>query len=336
MEFLGGRLDAGSEGLDLETPLSEFSAESPPNWMAGGQAETDDGHAMDFSSVVAGAGQADEEVPLRERRTPRNKPSPPKHRRQRNLAAPLLVVVGLAAIGGGGYVAWPILKAKLLEPAGPEVPAVFIPDLPAELEPQMERVGDGAMRAAFDEARRGWSASASIQAPPREWLSGAYLANASAYETAETFWSDMADLVSSLRGIDVVAFDAAYAAELQRQGVGAAEGDLMRARADSLFVVVSPARAAAYDRLDALVGGALRLHQFLLANEANIEHTPASTLSSDPVLEVRPATDAIRAAMEELLDAVTGGLGALNYREAVTAQGLLESVLAQVQATGLR
>ena len=336
MDFSGG-FDSGSDALDLEAPMSDFSPEAPPAWMAPGGDDEESGDVMDFSASVAGAGEGSEEdVPLRERRTPRNKPSAPKHRKQRNLAGPLVALVVLGAIGGGGYFAWPMINDFIASRGEPEVPEVVIPDIPTELLPQMQSVAQSTLTAVYGAVRTEWAGTSPVSAPPQDWLAGVYLANASQYEQAETFWEDMAELLVGMRGVDLSDFDAAYTAELARQGVAEADAAVMRERADSGFLAAAPAREEIFGRLDALIDAAIRLHQFLSANESNIEYVPASIRTTDPVLEVNPSTPVIGATMGDLLDAVTRGLGALNYRDAVTAQALWNTVLSEIQSSGLR
>jgi hypothetical protein len=341
MEFDGGGFDAAGGGsLDLEAPMSDFSPDAPPAWMeqdgpAGGSGGED---VMDFSSVVAGASENDgeEAAPVSERRTPRSKPSPPKHRKQRNLAGPLIGIVILLAIGVGGWAAWPVLQSTLAARGQPDVAAVYLPPISTELMPQMLSAGQTALALNFADARGAWAAQGRIQAPPQQWPAGVYLANASDYEQVADFWDGMTDLLSGFRGIDLAAFDAAYASALSAEGVGEPDAGMIRERADSGFVAATADRNAVYDQLGAVIDAALSLHQFLVANEASIEYVPAATATTDPVLEVEPANDQIRVAMEELLDAVTGALRDLGYREAVTANGLADAVLARAQQVGIQ
>lgn len=333
MEFGGG----GS--LDLEAPMSDFSPDAPPAWMEqDGPGGGDEEDVMDFSAVSATADdpETDEGVPLRDRRTPRNKPSAPKHRRQWSMAGPIIGVVIVLAVGVGGYVAWPIVRASLAARGQPDVPPVVIPALASDLMPQMIELSGAALLAEFGDVRAAWASAGPIASPTSDWLAGVYLANASQFPTVETFWNQMGDYLDGVRRIDLATFDAAFGAELSSRGVAAADGALMRARADSSFRAGAPARDETYDKVEALVDGALALHAFLVANEANIEHAPASAVNTDPVLEVNPATEEISDAMAGLIDEVTGALADLNYLDLVTAEGLWAVVLAQVQASAVR
>jgi len=333
MEFDGG------DSLDLETPMSDFSTEAPPAWMEqdGPGSETEE-EVLDFST--AGAGSEDEgvagEVPLRDRRTPVNKPSKPKHRRQRNLAGPIVGVVILLAFGIGGYVAWPLLSAQLFGPNVPDVPPVVIPDLADGLMPQMRDAADAAFAATFEDVRREWAATNPVDAPSRDWLAGIYLANASDFDNVQAFWDGVADFLEGVRGIDLATFDAAYQTAVQAEGVTDADAALLRARADSGFLAAAPVRAATFDKMEELIEGALALHSFLVANEANIEYVPASNVTTDPVLEASPSTPEIREAMEDLIDVVTRSLADLGYLDLVTAEGLWGTVLQQMQENGVQ
>jgi len=340
MEFDGGGFDGGGSGsLDLETPMSDFSPEAPPAWMEqdgpGGGSEEE---VLDFSAAGAGsdADGAPGEVPLRDRRTPVNKPSKPKLRRQRNLAGPIVGIVVLLAVGIGGYVAWPLLSAQLFGPDVPDVPPVVIPDLAAELMPQMRSAADDAFAATFEDVRGEWATGNPVQSPSSDWLAGIYLANAGDFDNVQAFWDGMSVFLDGVRAIDLATFDAAYQNALQSAGVSEADGALMRARADSGFVGAAPVRAATFDKVEELITGALALHSFLVANQANIEYVPASNITTDPVLEANPSTPEIREAMEGQIDVVTRALADLGYMDLVTAEGLWGTVLQQMQEDGIQ
>ncbi len=320
--------------LDLEAPMSDFRPDEPPSWMEEGGAVPGE-EVLDFSSVGAGAEPTAEDVPLRERRTHRTRPSPPKFRRQRNLAGPLIGIVLLLAVAVGGYVAWPVVSARLATSVDEEDPEVVLPPLSEDLAPVMRSASAAALAAAFEEIRSEWTESDPAQAPPRDWLAGVYLASAGDYGLVEEFWDGMADFVERVRDIDLATFDAAMAAELRARGIAGAEADAIRARADSGFVAAADQRAEVYARFDRLIDAALDLHHFLVANQDDIEYAPAAVVTTDPVLEVSPATPEIRAAMEELLDAVTRSLSSLEYRDRVTAEGLRGMIRTRIQEQGV-
>jgi len=333
MDFSSDGFDGGGGGsLDLEQPMSDFSPDDPPAWMdQDGSGSGEESSVMDFSSDP----ESPDDVALRDRRTPRNKPSKPKHRRQRAMAGPIVGIVVLVAIGVGAYAAWPILRARIDARGGPEVRAVFIPQLSAELMPQMTAAAASSFEATFAAVRASEVSGNAIEAPSSDWLAGIYLANASDFDAVETFWDQMDEVLEGVRAIDLRAFDAALQVALGGSTGAATEVAAMRARADSGFVAAAPVRAATFDQVEVLIDAAVRLHQFLLANEANIAYAPATAVTTDPILEVNPATQEIRDAMEDLIDGVTSALGDLGYRDLVTADGIWAMVLAQIQDTGI-
>lgn len=335
----GGFEGADEDALDLETPMSQFSPDEPPSWMD--ESEADEGNVLDFSAAgsasdAGGEDEAGEEVPLRDRRTPRTRPSPPKFRKERNLAVPIIGIVLLLAVGIGGYVAWPIVNDRLSGSGDAEDPAVVIPTLAPDLVPVMREASSSAFASIFETARTEWAASSPVQEPPSDWLAGVYLARAGDYENVELFWSGMGDFVERVRGIELSTFDAALAAELQSRGLSEADAAAIRERADSGFVAAAPQRAQVFDRFQRLIDAALDLHTFLVANEQSIEYAPAAAVTTDPVLEVNPASEEIRAAMEDLLDQVTQSLSQLEYRDRVSATGLRGMILSRIQEQGVR
>ena len=335
MDFSLGTPESGvGDSLDLETPMSQFTPEDPPAWMDGDTGDSGDSDVMDFSSVSAESGEPD--VPLRDRRTAKNKPSKPKLRRQSAMAGPIVGVVLLLAVAVGGYASWPALSARFLGPGTPEPAGVVLPPLSAELEPQMRELAGEALAALYAEVRAGWASGEPVAAPSREWLGGMYLANASQYEGVEAFWNGMEARLVGVEGIDVARFDAEFQARAAASGVSSDDAAAMRERATAGFVAGREERAAIYGQIERLIDAALALHAFLLANEANIEYVPASSGTTDPVLEANPATPELRQAMEGYIDTITRVLGELTFMEQVTADGLWAHVLNEVQQVGIR
>jgi hypothetical protein len=333
MNFSAGGFDTGDEGgLDLEQPMSEFSPEDPPAWMDHADTTSgDDGDVMDFSSAT----EDPDDVPLRDRRTPRNKPSRPKHRRQ-SVVIPIVGAVIVVALAVGGYTAWPVLSERLSGGGEPEVEPTFIPQISAELMPQMRAAAEASFEITFAAVRADRGSDATVASPSTDWLAGIYLANASDYEQVEIFWDEMDIVLEGIRAIDLAAFDAALRNVLEASAASEADAAAMRARADSGFVAAGAIRAGTFDQLQALIDSSVLLHQFLAVNQANIAYAPANAVTTDPVLEVNPATDEIRDAMEDLIDNVTRALGDLGYRDEVTAEGLWTMMLERIKATGIQ
>lgn len=335
MEFDSGGFEGGDDdSLDLETPMSDFTVGEPPSWMED-DAGVSDENVLDFSAAGTATEDSTTEVPLRDRRTPRTKPSPPKFKKQRNLAVPIIGVVVLLAVGLGGYVAWPIVSDRLTPPEETEEPGVTIPPLSEELMPVMREVSAEAVATIFQEARAVWNQSDSPPIPPSDWLAGAYLASAGDYPSAEAFWRGVADFVDLVRDMDLGTFDAALMEELSSRELSEADARAIRERADSGFVAAAPERAEVFEELDALIDAALALHQFLAANQDNIEYAPASIVTTDPVLEVEPATPEIEAAMNERLDDYFSAQRALDVRDRPSADVLLSLLQSRIQEEGV-
>jgi hypothetical protein len=343
MDFAGGGAPGGGGadtsmdfggGLDLEEPMSEFSPDAPPGWMEAGP-DSDDADVMDFSSVAADSA-TEEARPTPDngsKRQTRTKPSPPKFKRRRNLVGPLLGVLLLLSLGVGGYVAWPIVSARLAADDPPEQPGSRLPDIPEELLPAMREASDAAFASAFREARG--AATNGLASPPRDWLAGVYLGNASRYESVETFWADIENVLEALRALDVAGFHAHYERSLAAVSVPEESRALVAERADSGFVAAAADREAVYSLVDDLVESALGLHEFLVVNEASIDYVPASSMTADPVLEARPATPEIRNGLNAWIERVYRALDSLDYLSQVTAEGLWSIVLERVQDLGV-
>lgn len=332
MEFDAGGFGGGSGSLDLETPMSEFTPDAPPSWMDDqDEDELPAGDVMDFSSVSADPDVAREQAP---KRTSKSRPSKPR-RRRKSLAGPLVGIVALVALGAGGYAAWPIVQDWMESRNEPEQVGPVMPPLDAELMQPMRDRADQAFASILAQVRQERVVEGAPASPPADWLAGIYLARASEYESAALFWDQMSEVLAGLRSVDVAAFDAAFAATGEA-GVQPEDFAAMRERADSGFVAASEARNAVLDDAQALIDGASRLHQFLVANEANIEYAPASVVTTDPVLEVNPATAEIRAAMQNLIGEVVDGLAAIDYRDRPTADGLWATILTRWQAAGIQ
>ena len=338
-EFDTGDYEAEDEpALEFERPMSEFSGGEPPSWME--EEEVGEGAVLDFSAVGPEPEVAKETAPPesavgKKPRVPRTRPSPPRFKRQRNLAGPIIGIVLLLAVGIGGYVAWPVLSHRLSGSADAEASPVTIPTLSPDLMPVMREAAIGALASIFEDAREAWATPDRVQEPPAEWLAGVYLAEAGAYEDVEAFWAGTGEFVDEVRGIELIEFDAALTAELEDRGIAGEDAEAIRERADSGFVAAQPRREEVFEGFDALIDAALDLHGFLVANQGRIEYAPASAVTTDPILEVNPATPEIRSALEERLDEVTRALSSLDYRERVTASGLRSLLLSRIQDHGI-
>ena len=304
----GEPVPAFSDGMELETSM-EFGGE--------GGSDTGSNGGLDRRSV-------------------KDKPSPPKHRKRRNLAGPLVGGVGLLAFSVGGYAAWPVISERLAALGEPDTPVVMIPDLAPELMTEMQSAADAALAASFSSIVSSWNAQTRVDAPGTDWPGGSYMANASQYGMVEDFWNDMSDLLGAARDISLADFDAALFAELSVQGISGADALAIRERADSGYVAAAPARRATWDRFAAVVDASLAMHQFAVANEDGIGFVPASTATTNPVLEIHAVTPEISAALEDILGAVVDALADLGYRQLVSSAGLRRHLLTELQGSGIQ
>jgi hypothetical protein len=110
-------------------------------------------------------------------------------------------------------------------------------------------------------------------------------------------------------------------------------------RAVAGFRAALPQRDAAYDRLADVFRAAISLHEFLLANEENIDYEPAAAgISRDPVLEAVPLTKQLGDDMWGRVDGITAALeamGALGERAGVSTQGLFEVTYRRLAETSV-
>ena len=338
MQFDGGgfALDEG-EALDLATPMAHFGADAPPAWMEqDGPEGAADQDVMDFSSVASATKDEPDAVaptkgaPAKERKKPKR-----RRRRELNLAGPIVSVVAILAVSVGGYVAWPLVTAELAASSEAEPMAVQLPSIPSELEPELRLLAGAALSAAFDDAGGEWAGGEAVEAPPGDWLAGVYLANASAYPAVSEFWERISEWLDAVRAIDGATFAEAFDEAAAGSELSAESMSVVRDRALAGFAAGTGDREDIYDRAQALVDASLRLHQFLVANEANIDYVPARAATTDPILEAT-ADPAVREALDELIDDITRSLGGLGYRDQVTGEGLRARVLSTVQERGIR
>jgi hypothetical protein len=328
MQFGGPPMGGGGD-IQLEQPMSEFSPDSPPGWMAG----PSDGAALDLGDAPAAPAQRAAaapaaDAPSRPRREPKDRPSTPKFKSQRSLAGPIITVVVLAALGLGGYRAWPLVQARLNPPEVPVRPAVVMPSIPSELLPTMRSLAEGAIAAAIAEADAATIDATTPLEPDQQWLGGQYFADASQFPGVVAFWTGVDRFIDGVRAGEWQLYHDKMLALASAQGIAADTTAMLVERADSGFVATAEAREAAYATVDRLVEASLGLHEFLIANEANIEYRPASTSTADPILEAVPNTTALGDQMLERVDQVTEALSEIVALDRVTrarlASGLTE------------
>jgi hypothetical protein len=336
MQFGAGGGPGGD--LQLEQPMSAFEPDSPPGWMT----ESPGGGVMDFS--VAPAPAAPEAAPVapraeasaRQRKEPKDRPSTPKFKKQRNLAGPIIFVVLILALGVGGYVGWPLVQARLNQPEAPVRPAVVMPAIPPELVARMRALAEGAIAEAIAEVDAATTVAGSPIEPDQQWLAGRYLADAGQYAGVEAFWTSMADFVEGVRAAEWQLYREKLVARVAADGLAEDTAAMIVERADSGFVAAEAARNEAYATLDRVVVAALSLHEYLVANEANIEYRPATTSTADPILEAVPNNSSIGDRMLEMVDEITQALADLGSLDRVTRQRLTSALTTRLQQVGVQ
>lgn len=346
MDFASGG-DVGG-GLELETPMSEFTPDAPPTWMEqDGPGSGDDDGSIAFEAPEAPAASSPAAAPLgkdddddlpKARREPRSRPSPPKRRRKAPVGA-ILGVVGVVIVGGGGFFAWSAMSGG--EGASDDqrvtLRAVVMPDIPAELLPQMRDLAESALADMVTDLT-GRSEALDIPPEPRsEWLGGNYLSNASQFPDIEEFWLGIERFVDEVRSSDTDLFNAKYQDQLSGAGLDAETSALMAERADSGFAAARDGRFEAYSLMDDLVNASLDLHLFLMDNEADIQWAPASAgFSADPVLEAVPATKALEEDMLNRIAEITRALADLGALGRVTRERLFAVLFDRIRSAGIQ
>jgi len=340
LEFDGGIEMEVTDDLPLEQPMSAFQPDAPPGWMEGPGDDEDE--VMDFSSVSQEVATDEEplvptlEAPARQRRTPRDRPSRPRFRRQRSLSGPIVFVVILLLIGVGGYLGWPILQGRLAQRAAPERPPVVMPVIPERLLPRMRSLAEQAIGDVVQEVGASAIPADAPTEPDQEWLAGVYLGNASQFPGVEAFWSSIDGLIRGLRNADWQLYHDKFAARAQAAVAAPDTAAMLIERADSGFVAAESQRGDAYAALQRLVDASLDLHDFLLQNEDNIEYRPANTSTADPVLEAVPSSAALGDQMWGMVERITDALDALGSLDRVTRDRLLSGLEARLKQVGIQ
>jgi hypothetical protein len=338
-------------GLTLEPSLAEsFDADAAPlppprdpddvpGWMSDPDEIPAEPAGVPTGSEDAGdPWQAEEELRSDPVPRPRTAPPPRKLTRARSPGAQgvaglvlLFVVVGAAAIFGWGYV------SPLLAGGDAPEPEIALPPLDEALMPRF--------RAMADEAASGMSAaflslperSQIPREPSQDWLAGIYLANASDYPNVPAYWGAVREWVDAARDAEMRAFREALQEQVDASDLPAVEAEAVRNRALTGFQAASVQRRAVYDQLRAVADRALALHEFLLANEAQVVYEPAgSGVSRDPVLEAVPANGELGDAMWARVGAITNALDALGYLDRIDTDRLLGAFLQKLEASAVR
>jgi hypothetical protein len=345
----GAARDPGSEGL-LPEASGPFLGDEPPTWSdrtaSSGDAE---GPPMDFSRTRP-ASEAEPDasasdaaaVPRRRKRTePRSRPAPPRRPRRSTFRGLALLVVALGVVAAGSYYGWGLVNRLADSRQGashpPNLPPVVLPDIPAELVPQMRELGEAALEETITTLGR-LPEDLGLPSEPREdWLAGAYLADAGDFPDVEEYWLGIEALVDRARDVDAQLFHDAYVDQLAAAALAGDTADMMLERADSGFLATRPGRYEAYALMDDLINATLDLHVFLVERGDSIAYEPVrGGVSRDPVLEAVPATPELGQRMWDGVTRITEALDALGTLDRVTTDRLLAVLLERLRQAGFR
>jgi hypothetical protein len=213
---------------------------------------------------------------------------------------------------------------EIPEPAPP--PEGLEGEVASAVEGVRERIG------RFLSAMRRESGAAS--APPSEWLTGYYMANASEFASVPAFWESYRQIVEELHRREESVFLALLAEEVGRHE----QTDPNRARVLhdyllSRWETALPARDALYGNLALTADSAIELHEFLEANQESLRYTPAvgPQVPNDPVLEVEATDSDVDAGLKRRLDRVLMALDRSRTDRVSVMDGIEAALFAAVE-----
>lgn len=358
--------DAGLDGLELEPtlaevfdavpedsppaaapsqPLSAYDEDQPPDWVqkegpqdwaAVTQDTPDLAWRGDDPAATSGYDADAPAQDVRPRPQPRPRRAPPPRRLTRagtpGIGRVVALVAGAVVVGAAGWFGLDYMALRSGDGTS-VIPGVGLPSLPAELVPSMQEATARA-RARVTAALEDLPEREAIPAAPnRDWLSGAYLAGAGDFPDVADYWGRIVTFASAAQAAETELFGAALEAEVGALGLPETETDRVTVRAMAEWDAVESRRGDVYDQLRAVARAAQDLHTFLAANQDQISYEPAAGgVSRDPVLEAVPDTPALKEAMEDRVDAVTGSLRELGYLDTMNTTGLLGAFLAKLES----
>ena len=268
--------------------------------------------------------------------------APPRRRRAtREPERPWAVWFGLAVVGVIAVVGSGILLGDAggdAEGFGPESPAIGVgsmPSPPAGLEAAAERAMDvlaNAFVTSVDSAR---SSAGLAPAPPQEWLTGYYLANAAEFPEVRDYWDRYGALLEELRVLDRSVVAEVIESELGSSVVPANDRARLATYVEERYAAALPRRQEVYTQLSAVASAAIDLHDFLTESGDAIDYTPAlggQAIPRDPVLEVDADDPAVREGLETRLDAIFDALDRSRGGGAPPQSGLEEDLFGQFGA----
>ena len=337
----------GFEGaLEVETFDASADADEAPSWLADDSPQSAATGGTDSSYGAADSGPVDEDglparpqqpeaedAPARPKRTP-----PPQRKltpaKSGGMGRVLIFVVLLGAVGGAGWFGFQMLGSG---GSDPEESTVVLPEIPANLEPQLRQLAARANQYMVSAMQSLPQREAIPDEPPSDWLLGIYLGNASRYPEVVDYWQSYQSLLREVQARDDQFFEEGFAGELAAANLSATNNELLDARAMAGFEAALRDRQLVYSQLQQVITAALDLHQFLVDNETDISYEPAAGgLSRDPVLEAVPVTEALGSSMINQMAAISGALDELGFLDRITTDQLLAVFFEKLQVTAIR
>lgn len=336
-------VDVGG-GLEVEgSDITDYDPDLPPAW-AEDAPEVQEEEEENSASAELDSGSEIESGPeerrdpyqrnIRERTGPRSAP-PQRSVTPRSAGTGKLVGIAAALIivlGGG---TWFVLRSGGDARATAES-AIQLPALPADLQPQLRQLAQRASRRmveAFDSLPE----RVALPAEPGErWLSGRYLASASAFPGVESYWTDFGVLLDEMVATDDAIWTAAFEEEVVAANMTVENTQMIRERGMLGWEASSSDRQIVYDQLRRVINAALDLHQFLVENESEIAYTARGAVGGDPFSEIQPSSDVLADQILGRVSAIPENLDALGYLQQVETEPLFGAVKEKLVATGIR
>jgi len=214
----------------------------------------------------------------------------------------ILVVGGWFLLAGGGSDEPDPVALESSVPASPPPPT--LPPPPAGAGDQVQ-AGLQGVEDRFQVIRDSLRAELDLApAPPREWLGGAYLADATAFPQVRDFWEGYEEFLRQMQPLDRQIY--LEGVETGLEGWGGGGDHPIMAYFEERYSGLRSFRMARYESLAAVTRAALNLHDVLARHRAQISFSPAvgRGVSADPILEAVIPEGPVRQEVEAALDQV--------------------------------
>lgn len=214
----------------------------------------------------------------------------------------ILLAGGWFLLAGGGSDEPDPVALESTVPASPPPPA--LPPPPAGAQDQVQ-AGLQGVEDRFQVVKDSLRAELDLApAPPREWLGGAYLADATAFPQVRDFWEGYEEFLRQMQPLDRQIY--LEGVETGLEGWGGGGDHPIMAYFEERYSGLRSFRMARYESLAAVTRAALNLHDVLARHRAQISFSPAvgRGVSADPILEAVIPEGPVRQEVEAALDQV--------------------------------